>query len=133
MALKWYTVVVDAKDPAALARWWAQTLDFAIVYESEHEVVIIPSWVNPADPDQTPWERRGQGMVFVPVPEGKQVKNRLHIDLAPHLEQDRDSEIETLLARGASTIHVGQEDDVSWTVMADPEGNEFCVLSSRAA
>ena len=60
------------------------------------------------------------------------MKNRLHIDLAPHVDQDRDAEIEALLAKGATRAAVGQDDDeVTWTVLADPEGNEFCVLSSR--
>jgi hypothetical protein len=69
--------------------------------------------------------------VFGPVPEGKTVKNRLHLDLAPHTSQDRDAEIASLLERGATLADVGQGDDVTWTVLRDPEGNEFCVLSSR--
>jgi predicted enzyme related to lactoylglutathione lyase len=59
------------------------------------------------------------------------VKNRLHIDLAPHTSDDRDAEIARLLARGAALADVGQPDTVPWTVLTDPEGNEFCVLSSR--
>jgi hypothetical protein len=70
-------------------------------------------------------------MVFVRVPEGKSVKNRLHIDLAPHTSQDRDAEIARLERLGAKRVDVGQSADVSWTVLSDPEGNEFCVLSSR--
>ena len=66
-----------------------------------------------------------------PGPERKTGKNRLHIDLAPHTSDDRDAEIGRLLERGASLADVGQGDDVSWTVLADPEGNEFCVLSAR--
>ncbi len=61
------------------------------------------------------------------------VKNRLHIDLAPHTSDDRDAEIARLIERGASRVDVGQTSDVTWTVLADPEGNEFCVLSSRDA
>lgn len=75
---------------------------------------------------------RGQGLVFVPVPEGKSVKNRLHSDVAAHTAQDRDAEIQRLIDRGATRVNVGQnEDEVTWTVLADPEGNEFCVLSNR--
>mgnify|MGYP001238892677 CR=1 FL=1 len=131
MALRWYTVVVDSHDPKALGRWWAETLDFFIVYESSDELAIIPKWMSP-DPkvDLDSFIRAGQGMVFVPVPEGKTVKNRLHIDLAPHTSQDRDAEIATLIERGATRVDVGQG-DVGWTVLADPEGNEFCVLGSR--
>lgn len=134
MALKWYTVVVDSQNPQALARWWQETLDWHVVYDSPEEVVIIPrgfeAETGPVT-DLEEWMRRGQGLVFVPVPEGKEIKNRLHIDLAPHLSQDRDAEIAALLERGATRVDVGQSAEVTWTVLADPEGNEFCVLSSR--
>lgn len=133
MALRWYTTVIDCHDIAAQARWWADTLDWRIVYEDEDEVVLVPPWVD-ADgriDDPGEWLRAPQGLVFVPVPEGKTLKNRLHIDLAPHTSQDRDAEIAALLDRGASLVDVGQPGDVTWTVLADPEGNEFCVLSSR--
>jgi len=69
--------------------------------------------------------------VFVPVPEGKTVKNRLHLDFAPHTSQDRDAEIARLEALGARRVDVGQSEESTWTVLTDPEGNEFCVLSSR--
>ena len=60
------------------------------------------------------------------------VKNRLHIDLAPHTSDDRQALIDGLLDKGATRADVGQDDaKVGWTVLADPEGNEFCVLSSR--
>lgn len=131
MALRWYTVVIDCHDIAAQSRWWANVLDYRIVYEDEHEVAIIPKHASTDPVAEEDWPRQPQGLVFVPVPEGKSVKNRLHLDLAPHTSQDRDAEIERLLSLGATRIDVGQDTDVSWTVMADPEGNEFCVLSSR--
>ncbi|MCE0485749.1 VOC family protein [Ornithinimicrobium sediminis] len=131
MALRWYTVVVDSRDVHAQARWWAEAMGWHVVHESDDEVVIVPSWVTPEVLEGIPWEQRGPGMVFVPVPEGKQDKNRLHVDLAPHTSQDREAEIRRLLALGARRVDVGQGEDVSWTVLADPEGNEFCVLSSR--
>lgn len=135
MALKWYTVVVDCTDPQAQARWWAEVLDWVIVYDTEDEVVLIPQHALEEEgpvADLDTWMRRGQGLVFVPVPEGKQVKNRLHIDLAPHSSQDREAEIQRLLDLGARLVDVGQDPaDVTWSVFADPEGNEFCVLSSR--
>ena len=65
------------------------------------------------------------------MPDGKTVKNRLHLDLAPHTSQDRDAEIARLERLGARRVDVGQSAEVTWTVLADPEGNEFCVLSSR--
>lgn len=132
MALLWYTVVVDSHDMAAQARWWAQTLGWKVGYEDDEEVVIAPPDAT-EDPVDTleEWQRQPQELVFVTVQEGKTIKNRLHIDLAPHTSQDRDAEIADLVARGATIVDVGQPDDVTWTVLADPEGNEFCVLSSR--
>lgn len=136
MALKWYTIVIDCHDPQAQARWWAEALDWAVVYDTPEEAVAVPKHAleqdEESEPDLDAWMRRGQGLVFVPVPEGKTVKNRLHIDLAPHTSQDRDAEIQRLLDLGATTVDVGQDkEEVTWTVLADPEGNEFCVLSSR--
>lgn len=133
MALKWYTVVVDSYDPQSQARWWAQVMDWQVIYDTPEEAVVIPQSVPEGEVgDLETWMARGQGMVFVPVPESKSVKNRLHIDLAPHTSQDREAEIQRLLDMGARHIDVGQRDDTTWTVLADPEGNEFCVLSSRS-
>jgi hypothetical protein len=131
MALKWYTAVVDCADPEAQARWWATALDWQVVHDSGEEVVLVPGWLEEDTWRDIPWERRSQGLVFVRVPEGKAVKNRLHLDLAPHTSQDRDAEIARLLELGATRVDVGQDDAATWTVLADPEGNEFCVLSSR--
>jgi hypothetical protein len=131
MALRWYTIVVDCRDVAAQAAWWRETLGWQQVYEADDEVVIVPAHVTEELVRATPWDQVGPGMVFVPVPEGKTLKNRLHIDLAPHTSDDRDAEIATLLQRGATLVDVGQRSDVTWTVLADPEGNEFCVLSAR--
>ena len=75
-----------------------------------------------------PEETRTPGLLFVPVPEPKTVKNRLHLDFRP---DDQDSEVERLLSLGGATrADVGQGEQ-SWVVLADPEGNEFCVLGSR--
>lgn len=132
MSLRWYTVVVDCHDVRAQGHWWATALDWQIVYEADDEVVIIPGWVDLSTLADIPWEQQGVGMVFGSVPEAKTLKNRLHIDLAPHTSQDRDAEIERLIELGACRIDVGQdESEVPWTVLGDPEGNEFCVLSSR--
>jgi len=116
MPSRFYTVVIDANDPAALARFWAAVLDWKIVYEAEDEVVIAK------DEDVYP------GIVFGTVPETKTIKNRLHIDLAP---DDRDAEVDRILALGATRADVGQTGDETWVVLADPEGNEFCVLRTR--
>jgi hypothetical protein len=113
MTSRWYSVVVDCSDPARLGRWWAEVLGYKITFESVDEVVIAG--------DGHP------GLVFVPVPETKTAKNRLHIDLNP---DDQDAEVERLLDMGARHIDVGQGKQ-PWVVLADPEGNEFCVLTAR--
>jgi predicted enzyme related to lactoylglutathione lyase len=116
MPSRLYSIVVDCRDAAALGRFWAQALDYRVVFEEPSEVVVA------RDDDTYP------ALTFVPVPETKAIKNRLHIDLAP---DDRDAEVERLRGLGATLADVGQGPDVSWVVMADPEGNEFCVLSAR--
>jgi predicted enzyme related to lactoylglutathione lyase len=112
---RWEQVVVDAEDPARLARWWAEALGYVIVNEAPDEVEIRRA------PDEMP------GLLFVPVADVRRVKNRLHIDLRP---DDQEAEVERLVGMGARSVDIGQG-DVPWVVLADPEGNEFCVLSSR--
>lgn len=132
MTLRWYSVVIDTTDPTTLAQWWATAIDWQVVYSSPDEVVLIPGYVEgEEDVRAMPWERVPPGLVFVRVEEPKTSKNRLHIDLAPHTSQDRDAEIARLVELGATIIDVGQPDGASWTVLTDPEGNEFCVLSAR--
>ena len=132
MALKWYTTVIDCQDLHAQARWWASVLDWQIVYEAEDQAAVAPRHEQDRPLSAEEWPTVGPALVFVPVPAGKTVKNRLHLDLAPHITDDRDALIDALLARGATRASVGQdESEASWTVLADPEGNEFCVLSAR--
>jgi glyoxalase superfamily protein len=64
-------------------------------------------------------------IIFLPVPEGKSTKNRLHLDLRP---SDQAAEVERLIERGARRVDIGQASECTWVVLADPEGNEFCVL-----
>jgi len=133
MSLRWYSVVIDCHDVGAQARWWAGVLDWRIIFEADDEVAIAPKHVTEESVRAAPWEQVGPGLVFVPVPEGKTVKNRLHIDLAPHLDDDQATMVESLIAMGATRVDVGQDEgEATWVVLADPEGNEFCVLSSRA-
>jgi predicted enzyme related to lactoylglutathione lyase len=114
MPSRWEQIVVDAEDPARLARWWAEALGYRIVHEAPDEIEIRRT------PDEMP------GLLFTPVPDAKTVKNRLHIDLRP---DDQESEVERLVDMGARPVDIGQH-EVGWVVLADPEGNEFCVLSS---
>ncbi|MEU6805409.1 VOC family protein [Streptomyces neyagawaensis] len=115
MELNWEQVVVDAADPVALGRWWAEALGWVVVNDAPEEYEIRP------EPDRVP------GLLFTPVPEAKTVKNRLHLDFRP---VDQAAEVSRLLALGARHADVGQGDE-SWVVLMDPEGNEFCVLSGR--
>ena len=116
MTLEWEQTNVDARDARALGLWWREALGWVVVNDDPEEFEIRPA------PDRLP------GLLFVPVPEAKSIKNRLHLDLRP---DDRDAEVDRLLAMGATRADVGQGVQ-SWVVLADPEGNEFCVLSSRA-
>jgi predicted enzyme related to lactoylglutathione lyase len=116
MGSRWLGIIVDAHDPARLARWWAEVLGYHITLE-EPELVAIAG-----DAQSHP------GIAFVPVPDAKTIKNRLHIDLAP---DDQAAEIERLVDMGARHVDIGQPGAAGWTVLADPEGNEFCLLRSR--
>jgi hypothetical protein len=115
MSLEWEQVVVDAHDPHALAAWWRDALGWVIVDEDEDEVEIRPA------------EDRMPGILFGVSSDDKATKNRLHLDFRP---DDRDAEVRRLIGLGARRVDIGQGDQ-PWVVLADPEGNEFCVLSSR--
>ena len=109
---------VDTTDPARLAQFWQAALGWRRTYERDDEVVLEP-----------PAGSRDDGVVpdllFLRVPEEKAGKNRLHLDLRPG---DQSAEVARLEELGARRVDVGQGADVSWVVMADPDGNEFCVL-----
>lgn len=117
MSLDWEQAVIDAQDPVALGRWWLEALRWMVVNDDPDEFEIRP------EADQIP------GLIFAPLAEAKQTKNRLHLDFRP---DDQDAEVERLIGLGARRVDVGQR-DASWVVLADPEGNEFCVLRSRPA
>ncbi|MCQ4084643.1 VOC family protein [Streptomyces sp. RB6PN25] len=117
MALEWEQVVVDAADPVGLGRWWTEALGWVVVNDSPEEFEIRPA------PDRLP------GLLFVPVDAPKTVKNRLHLDFRP---DDHTAEVARFLALGARPVDIGQGEQ-PWTVLADPEDNEFCVLGARHA
>ena len=120
MSTRLVAIVVDAADPAAAARWWSQALSWPISLEELDEVVVVPFG--------TDLEGKVPELIFVPVPEAKVTKNRVHLDLASDSIEDQAAIVERLLAAGATRADVGQSGDESWMVLADPEGNEFCVL-----
>jgi catechol 2,3-dioxygenase-like lactoylglutathione lyase family enzyme len=127
MALRLTEVVVDCHDPDALSRFWCAALGYHVV-SAVHEQVEIGPWPEePADlADQMRRAPVVPTLVFVRVPEGKVVKNRLHLDIRP-VNAEYQDELARLLGLGATHVDVGQS-DVRWTVLADPEGNEFCLL-----
>ena len=120
MALMISHTSVDARNAYAQSVWWARVLDM-------HE--------NPDDPNEPGHEEcliisaDGQTRIlFIEVPESKQVKNRLHFDLRP-TDTDREQEVARVIALGATQIaDRRQPDGTGWVTLADPEGNEFCVL-----
>ena len=125
MSIRVQCVNYDAIDPAAQARFWAELLGWRITHEVEKESVLEP-------PEGSPEDGIVPDILFIRVPadETKTVKNRVHMDLRPDDQAAEIARIETL---GGKRVGVGQSDDVSWVVMADPEGNEFCVLRAFTA
>ena len=114
-------VVFDCKHPASLARWWAETLGYRVRPYSEDDLASLRAEgiTDPEDDTSVAIDDPDGGPVmwFNLVPEGKKVKNRVHLDVG--------SDPAELIARGA-TVVLEEGDDRGWTVLADPEGNEFC-------
>jgi predicted enzyme related to lactoylglutathione lyase len=117
MDIRIQCVVVDAHDCEVVARFWSGVLGWRITHQSDEEWAIEPAEGSP-EADVAP------DILVVKVPDEKVVKNRLHFDLRP---KDQDAEVQRILELGATRANIGQT-DVSWVVLADPEGNEFCVL-----
>ncbi len=117
MGSKFTELIVDSADPSRLAEFWAAVLGWQPTgtYGEAVEIAGPPG--------------SGPSLVFVPVPEAKTVKNRLHIDVNP-VGCDQGQEVERVIGLGARRIDVGQGEQ-SWIVLADPEGNEFCLLRSQ--
>jgi hypothetical protein len=119
MDIRIQCVVVDAHDCELLARFWSAALGWRITVETDEEWGIEPPAGSP-EVDVAP------DILFVKVPDEKTVKNRLHLDLRP---VDQQAQVQRLVDLGARRADIGQPEDVSWVVMSDPEGNEFCVLA----
>jgi predicted enzyme related to lactoylglutathione lyase len=120
MAARFSELIVDANDVERLAGFWEAVLGW------ERRPTSDPGDVELGAPDGSL-----PTIVFTPVPETKQVKDRIHIDVSP-VGTDQETELERLLALGATRVDIGQG-DVSWIVLADPEGNEFCLLRTPLA
>ena len=116
MGLRIGAITVDCRDPGPLARFWAAVLDWVISRDEDPEWVVEPRAGTRDDSVVA-------DLLFIKVPETKTIKNRLHFDLRP---EDQAVEVARLEALGATRIDIGQGER-AWVVMADPEGNEFCV------
>ena len=118
VSIRWQCIDVDSTDPSGTASFWGQALGWRRTHDTPDEVVLEP-------PAGSPEDGVAPDILFLRVPEEKAGKNRLHLDLRP---DDQAAEVDRLVSLGATRVSVGQGDDVSWVVLADPEGNEFCVL-----
>jgi hypothetical protein len=114
MSIRIQGVAIAAVDPRALGRWWSEAVGWPVRFEEGDDFIVV----SPEGSDQS-------DLVFLKVPDVKVVKNRLHLDLMP---DDQDAEVARFEALGATRADIGQGPDVSWVVLADPEGNEFCIL-----
>ncbi|MET7567118.1 VOC family protein [Streptomyces sp. NPDC005492] len=128
MTSRFTELVVDCHDAERLAGFWCEVLDFKVIDRSEGKVEI-GSWVPTVEDVRA--RQMSPTLLFVRVPEGKSVKNRLHLDVSP-IDRGTDDEVTRLLGLGATRTDVGQGPDRNWVVMADPEGNEFCVQRTLA-
>jgi hypothetical protein len=116
-------LVFDCADPASQAGFWAAALGWEIGLQEDQAAAVWPAGYSWPEPTALP-------LVFITVPEPKTTQNRLHLDLATTSIGHQRSEVDRLLGLGAKAADIGQG-DVPWTVLADPEGNEFCVLDPR--
>ena len=119
MAVLIRSITFDCADARGLGGFWSTRTGWNVYYDDVPEVVLAPSF----PPD-------GTGMLFIPVPEGKTAKNRIHLDLSPETGS-RDQLVETAVAAGATVIGDHRTADGNgWVTLADPEGNEFCIERS---
>ncbi len=115
MGLRFSEICVDAHDIDALAAWWSSVLGWPAEPTEDGDVILRP----PAG--------SGPDWLFLAVPDDKVVKNRIHFDFTP---DDQQAEVDRMLALGARHVDIGQGDQ-TWVVLADPEGNEFCILAAE--
>ena len=121
MACRFTELIIDCEDPRRLADFWAQALDYR---ESDAKVEGEHHYVELEGPPGA-----GPSLLLLRTPDKKTSKNRVHIDVNA-TDRDQDAEVERLVALGATRVDIGQGER-TWVVLADPEGNEFCVLRSR--
>ena len=126
MASKFTELAIDCADPGGLARFWCSVLDYEVQGDDDGVITIgspaVPEGKNRLGPVPPV-------LTFAHVPEGKIVKNRVHLDVNP-TDRSQDDEIARLIGLGATVIYDGRP-KLSWVTLADPEGNEFDVLAGR--
>ena len=121
MVSRLQSVTFDCSDARALGSFWAEVLGWNLFFDDDPEVMVAPT---------LPWLGAGPELLFIPVPEGKAVKNRVHLDLTP-TDRTRDEEVARLVELGAVVAEDHRTPDgAGWVWMTDPEGNDFCVVRS---
>lgn len=115
MTLEFDEICIDAHDATALGTWWSQVLGWPTDVDEDGDVVLKPP------------PGAGPTWIFISVPDDKVVKNRIHLDFRP---DDQQAEVDRVIGLGARHVDIGQSGDESWVVLADPEGNEFCILAA---
>jgi hypothetical protein len=113
-------IIIDCAHPRGLARFWADVLGYQVVPDEDEDVIEIRPAGTDAKTSVVP------SLLFIKVPEPRAGKNRLHLDINT-TDADQETELQRLLSLGATRVDIGQG-DVHWHVLADPEGNEFCLL-----
>ena len=126
-------ISLDCHDPDRLAEFWTGVLEWVVLHREPGLIEIGP----PGRDDRDLLDAVRTGPVaptifLAQVPEDKVAKNRVHFDVSP-VDRSQEEEVDRILALGARRADIGQSGDESWTVLADPEGNEFCVLRSLAS
>ena len=124
MASRITELVVDCRDPRRLADFWCEVLGFTVLSIEGDDIEIGSAGTGFGGPQAT--------LILSRSDEPKQNKLRLHFDISP-VDRDQEAELARLLAVGAVLVDVGQSHDESWHVLADPEGNEFCLLRTQVA
>jgi hypothetical protein len=122
MDLRIQCLCIDSPDPTKIASFWEEALGWRRTFDEADEVCLEP-------PEGSPEDGVAPDLLFLRVPEDKAVKNRLHLDLRP---KDQAAEVARLESLGARRADIGQGAEVTWIVLADPDGNEFCVLRPLA-
>ncbi len=113
MSLTFQCTVVDCNDAPRVGAFWAELLGKAL---QSDEADATECWLD--------FGPEGRDLLFLTIPERKTIKNRLHLDLRP---DDQEAEVARAISLGARHVDIGQGQQ-TWVVLADPEGNEFCIL-----